>query len=141
MAKDTKEFTKACEVCARSKSLPSPPCGTLQPLPVPKLLWSHIGLDFVTGLPTADLDTILTIIDCFSKAVHLVALPGLPTTKRTAELVLEHVVRLHRFPTDLVSDRGPQFTSCMWTAFCCLVGATTSLSSGYSLSPVCPHPA
>ncbi|KAL0185465.1 hypothetical protein M9458_021162, partial [Cirrhinus mrigala] len=76
-------------------------------------------------------NTILTIVDRFSKAVHLVALPGLPSAKTTAELILEHVVRLHGFPKDIVSDRGPQFTAKFWQAFCRLVGTTSSLSSGF----------
>uniref|UniRef100_A0A8C6LPJ1 Integrase catalytic domain-containing protein n=1 Tax=Nothobranchius furzeri TaxID=105023 RepID=A0A8C6LPJ1_NOTFU len=134
MRRDVREFTAACEVCARSKSSNRPGAGDLQPLPVPKRPWSHIGLDFVTILPLVDhLDTILTITDRFSKAVHLVALAGLPTAKRTAELLLEQVVRLHGFPQDVVSDRGPQFLSRFWKAFCHLAGASTSLSSGYHL--------
>ncbi|KAK7926171.1 hypothetical protein WMY93_008481 [Mugilogobius chulae] len=32
---------------------------------------------------------------------------------------------------DVVSDRGPQFVSRFWKAFCSLIGATVSLSSGY----------
>ncbi|KAI2647575.1 Transposon Tf2-9 polyprotein [Labeo rohita] len=51
--------------------------------------------------------------------------------KTTAELILEHVVRLHGFPKDIVSDRGPQFTAKFWQAFCRLVGTTSSLSSGF----------
>lgn len=31
-------------------------------------------------------------------------------------------------PTDIVSDRGPQFTSQLWKAFCKAIGTTTSLS-------------
>ncbi|KAL0196874.1 hypothetical protein M9458_005414, partial [Cirrhinus mrigala] len=80
---------------------------------------------------TSRKNTILTIVDRFSKAVHLVALTGLPSAKTTAELILEHVVRLHGFPKDIVSDRGPQFTAKFWQAFCRLVGTTTSLSSGH----------
>ncbi|KAL0199667.1 hypothetical protein M9458_002854, partial [Cirrhinus mrigala] len=76
-------------------------------------------------------NTILTIVDRFSKAVHLVALTGLPSAKTTAELILEHVVRLHGFPKDIVSDREPQFTAKFWQAFCRLVGTTSSLSSGF----------
>ncbi|KAL0159335.1 hypothetical protein M9458_043060, partial [Cirrhinus mrigala] len=56
---------------------------------------------------------------------------GEPTAKTTAELILEHVVRLHGFPQDIVSDRGPQFTAKFWQAFCRLVGTTSSLSSGF----------
>ncbi|KAK7883236.1 hypothetical protein WMY93_029410 [Mugilogobius chulae] len=51
MDKDTKSYVTACHVCARGKSSHSPPSGLLQPLPVPSRPWSHIALDFVTGLP------------------------------------------------------------------------------------------
>uniref|UniRef100_A0A8C6Q7R4 Gypsy retrotransposon integrase-like protein 1 n=1 Tax=Nothobranchius furzeri TaxID=105023 RepID=A0A8C6Q7R4_NOTFU len=134
MAKDVQEYMATCPTCARSKTPNKPPTGDLQPLPIPHRPWSHIGLDFVTGLPPVNqLKTILTIVDRFSKAVHLVALPGLPTAKQTAEILLEQVVCLHGFPQDIVSDRGPQFMSRFWKAFCRLVGASSSLSSGYHL--------
>lgn len=70
----------ACAVCARGKASHQPPFGLLQSLPVPSRAWSHIALDFVTELPTsAGNDTILTIVDRFSKSVHFVPLPKLDT--------------------------------------------------------------
>ncbi|KAI3353378.1 hypothetical protein L3Q82_019911 [Scortum barcoo] len=57
--------------------------------------------------------------------------PKLPSALETASLLTDHVFRLHGLPTDIVSDRGPQFTSQVWTAFCKALGATPSLSSGY----------
>ncbi|KAI2661117.1 Transposon Tf2-9 polyprotein [Labeo rohita] len=132
LRRDVQEYVQACNICARSKTSNSPSIGELQPLPIPKRPWSHISVDFVTGLPDSQgKNTILTIVDRFSKAVHLVALTGLPSAKTTAELILEHVVHLHGFPKDIVSDRGPQFTAKFWQAFCCLVGTTSSLSSGH----------
>ncbi|KAI2655102.1 Transposon Tf2-9 polyprotein [Labeo rohita] len=132
LRRDVQEYVLACNTCARSKNPNAPSTGELQPLPIPKRPWTHISIDFVSGLPESQgKNTILTIVDRFSKAVHLVALSGLPTAKTTAELILEHVVRLHGFPQDIVSDRGPQFTAKFWQAFCRLVGTTSSLSSGF----------
>ncbi|KAL0171669.1 hypothetical protein M9458_031980, partial [Cirrhinus mrigala] len=132
LRKDVQEYVLACNICARSKNPNAPSTGELQPLPIPKRPWTHISVDFVSGLPDSQgKNTILTIVDRFSKAVHLVALSGLPSAKTTAELILEHVVRLHGFPQDIVSDRGPQFTAKFWQAFCRLVGTTSSLSSGF----------
>ncbi|KAI4872553.1 hypothetical protein NFI96_003102 [Prochilodus magdalenae] len=37
-------------------------------------------------------------------------------------------MRVHEMPSDLVSDRGPQFMSRYWKAFCELMGASVSLS-------------
>ena len=132
MEKQVREYVAACPVCARNKVSRQPPAGLLQPLPVPHRPWSDISLDFVTGLPPSDGNTtILTIVDRFSKMVHFVPLPKLPSAKETAEVLLHHVCRLHGFPKDVVSDRGPQFVSRFWKAFCTLLGATVSLSSGF----------
>ena len=104
----------------------------LQPLPVLHRPWSHISVDFVTGLPPSDGKTaILTIVDRFSKMAHFVSLPKLPSAKETAQLLLNHVFRLHGIPVEVVSDRGPQFSSVFWREFCSLLGATASLTSGY----------
>lgn len=44
---------------------------------------------------------------------------------------MNHVFRIHGFPSDIVSDWGPQFVSRFWKDFCRLIGATASLTSGY----------
>ncbi|KAI3365736.1 hypothetical protein L3Q82_000693 [Scortum barcoo] len=132
MNEDTRGFVKACPVCSRHKSSHHAPAGLLQPLPVPRRPWSHVSLDFVTGLPPSHGHTaILTVVDRFSKMAHFVPLPKLPSAKETAELMLTHVFRLHGLPVDVVSDRGPQFTSIFWREFCALMGASASLSSGF----------
>ena len=132
LSSDVKTFVAACDVCARSKNTHRPPAGLLHPLAIPSRPWSHIAVDFVTGLPPSEgHDTILTIIDRFSKAVHYVPLTKLPSASEMANLLSLHVVRLHGIPLDIVSDRGPQFTSKVWQAFCRGIGATVSLTSGY----------
>lgn len=45
-----------------------------------------------------------------------------------AKLFLGHVIWLHGFPKEIVSDREPQFTARFWKAFCHLVGASSSLT-------------
>lgn len=132
MSADTKEFVSACSVCARSKPSHRPPAGLLRPLPIPHRPWSHIAVDFVTGLPPSEGNSvILTIVDRFSKSVHYIPLPKLPSAFETANLLIHHVFRLHGIPQDIVSDRGPQFSSKVWRAFCRALGATASLSSGF----------
>ncbi|KAI3376773.1 hypothetical protein L3Q82_000369 [Scortum barcoo] len=108
--------------------------GLLQPLPVPQRPWSHLTLDFITGLPPSKGNTtVLTVVDRFSKMAHFIPLPKLPSAKETAQVMINHVFRIHGLPTDIVSDRGPQFVSVFWKEFCRLLGATVSLSSGYHL--------
>uniref|UniRef100_A0A8C8DEE2 Integrase catalytic domain-containing protein n=1 Tax=Oryzias sinensis TaxID=183150 RepID=A0A8C8DEE2_9TELE len=132
MEKDVRECVAACSTCARSKSSSSAPAGLLHPLPTPDRPWSHLAMDFVTGLPPSHGNAvILTVVDRFSKMAHFIPLPQLPTASETANLMINHVFRHHGIPVDIVSDRGPQFTSQVWKAFCSALGATVSLTSGY----------
>uniref|UniRef100_A0A3Q3A7R1 Gypsy retrotransposon integrase-like protein 1 n=1 Tax=Kryptolebias marmoratus TaxID=37003 RepID=A0A3Q3A7R1_KRYMA len=132
LAADVKEFVSACSTCARFKGGNQPPAGLLQPLPIPSRPWSHIAIDFVTGLPPSQGHTVIfTIVDRFSKSAHFIPLPKLPTAFETAEIITHHVFRLHGIPVDIVSDRGPQFTSQVWRSFCRGLGTGVSLTSGY----------
>lgn len=132
IARDTRKYVRACTICAQGKTTHRPPAGLLHPLPVPGQPWSHIALDFVMGLPLSEgNDTILTIVSRFSKAVHFVALVKLPSAAETADLLVNHVFWVHGVPLDIVSDRGPQFTSQVWKEFCRALGATVSLSAGH----------
>uniref|UniRef100_A0A8C8DLA6 Gypsy retrotransposon integrase-like protein 1 n=1 Tax=Oryzias sinensis TaxID=183150 RepID=A0A8C8DLA6_9TELE len=132
MDKDVREYVSACTTCARSKASSSAPAGLLHPLSTPNRPWSHLAIDFVTGLPPSRGNTvILTVIDRFSKMAHFIPLPQLPTATETADIMINHVFRHHGIPADIVSDRGPQFISQVWKAFCTALGATVSLTSGY----------
>ncbi len=96
------------------------------------MAWSHIAIDFVTDLPNSrNYTTILTVIDRFSKACRLIPLPKLPSAFETAEVLLEQVFHFHGLPDDIVSDRGPQFTSRVWKSFCQQLNINISLTSGY----------
>lgn len=125
--KDVKDFVAACSTCARNKNNNKPPAGRLLPLPSPSRPWSHIALDFVTGLPPS---AICTIIDRFSKSAHFIPVPKLPSALEMVQIIVNHVFCLHGIPTDIVSDRGPQFISQVWKFFCQALGST-SFTSGY----------
>lgn len=129
---DTTKFVQNCTICSTSKTPRQLPAGLLQPLPTPQRPWSHIAIDFITDLPNSQGNTtILTIIDRFSKACRLIPLPKLPTSFETAELMCNYVFRFYGLPEDIVSDRGPQFTSRVWTAFFKHLNVNISLTSGY----------
>uniref|UniRef100_A0AAQ4QYC0 Gypsy retrotransposon integrase-like protein 1 n=1 Tax=Gasterosteus aculeatus aculeatus TaxID=481459 RepID=A0AAQ4QYC0_GASAC len=132
MGEDVRMYVAACPVCAQNKGSNRPSVGLLRPLPIPHRPWSHLAVDFVTGLPPSGGNTVvLTIVDRFSKFAHFLPLPKLPSAKETADIMVREIFRIHGLPTDIVSDRGPQFASAVWRAFCTAVGATASLSSGF----------
>ncbi len=87
----------------RDKGSNRPPAGLLQPLSVPSRPLSHIAMDFVTGLPLSNGKmVVLTVVDRFSKAIHFIPLPKLPSARETATIVLDHVFRIHGLPVDVV---------------------------------------
>ncbi|KAG1930238.1 retrotransposable element [Pimephales promelas] len=130
--RDVRRFIASCTVCAQTKSGNSPPAGLLRPLPLPSRPWSHIALDFITGLPSSQGNTvILTVVDRFSKTARFIPLPKLPSARETAQIIVDQVFKIHGLPSDVVSDRGPQFSSLFWKEFCRLIGASASLSSGF----------
>uniref|UniRef100_A0A3P9M1D4 Gypsy retrotransposon integrase-like protein 1 n=1 Tax=Oryzias latipes TaxID=8090 RepID=A0A3P9M1D4_ORYLA len=132
MEQEVREYVSACSVCARNKSSTGRRMGLLQPLPIPSRPWAEVSMDFVTGLPLSrGHNTVLTVVDRFSKMVRFIALPRLPSARATADIFLNQIVRYHGFPKDIVSDRGPQFVSRFWREFCRLIGAKASLTSGY----------
>ncbi|KAL0163603.1 hypothetical protein M9458_039356, partial [Cirrhinus mrigala] len=132
MHQDTIRYVQSCSVCAKSNSPRQLPTGKLVPLPIPERPWSHLGIDFITDLPESEGHTcVLVIVDRFSKACKLVPLRGLPTAMETAEHLFHQVFRHYGLPEEIVSDRGPQFTSHVWKAFFKLLGISVNLTSGY----------
>lgn len=103
MGEDIKNYVQVYVVCVQLKSSNQPLSGELQPLPVLRKPWSHIALDFVTGLPeSSGGNTISTTVDRFFLALYLIALAGLLTVKTTMEIIIEHVVRLLGFSKDII---------------------------------------
>ncbi|KAK3575263.1 hypothetical protein QTP86_023384 [Hemibagrus guttatus] len=73
----------------------------------------------------------MVVVDRFLKGCKLVPLKGLPTAMQMAEAMFSHVFRNFGLPEDIVSDRGPQFTSWVWGLLCARLDIGVSLSSSH----------
>uniref|UniRef100_A0A3B1J2C0 Gypsy retrotransposon integrase-like protein 1 n=1 Tax=Astyanax mexicanus TaxID=7994 RepID=A0A3B1J2C0_ASTMX len=132
MRADVHAFVTSCSICAQCKTPKTLPAGKLMPLPVPERPWSHLAMDFVTDLPVSEgYTTILTVVDRFSRGVKFIPFTALPTAFQTAQAIYTHVFRHFGVPEDILSDRGPQFTSRVWRAFFEHLGVHVSLTSGF----------
>lgn len=125
-------YVQACPVCARSKTCRAKPSGLLQPLAIPDRPWCRISMDFIVELPPSEGQTaILVVVDRFTKMAHFLPLRGVPSAEETAKVFVQHIVRLHGVPEEIVSDRGVQFTSRFWKALCGSLGIHHVMSSAY----------
>lgn len=99
------------------------PC-LLQPLEIPQWAWSHLSKDFIEGLPRYEgKNVILVVVDRFSKYAHFVALSHPYTPASVAKLFLENIVKLHGYPSGIMTDRDPIFTSSFWKELFKLIDA------------------
>ncbi|CAI5485838.1 unnamed protein product [Closterium sp. Naga37s-1] len=133
MAADVQQFVTSCDTCQRMKSSKQKKAGLLQPLPVPEQPWQVVSLDFITGLPSTSRghDSILVVIDKFSKMGHFLPTNATATAEATARLFFDRIITIHGIPTTLISDRDPKFTSKFWKELMGLLGTKLAMSSAY----------
>jgi len=71
-----------------------------------------MGMDFITDLPKSDgYDTILVVIDRLTKMSHFIPYSKDLNARQFANLLIKEIVRLHRLPHDIITDRGTLFSS------------------------------
>jgi hypothetical protein len=90
-------------------------------------------MDFITGLPrtASGHDAICVFVDRATKMTHFAACRKTITAEQTGALFLSNVVRLHGEPTEVISDRGPQFASEFFQGYLKALGTQSLMSSAY----------
>ena len=130
---DVRDYVLSCRSCqenkARNQNLP----GLLQPIPTPPRRWQQISMDLITQLPRSSngFDAIFVVVDKFSKMIHCIPTTTTVTAVQLARIFFREIVRHHGFPSSIISDRDPRFTSSFWTQLWKQIGTTLALSTAY----------
>ena len=132
LATAVNSYVLSCDACQRNKPVRHAPFGLLSPLSIPSRPWSHVSLDWITDLPPSHYhDAILVVVDRLTKMAIFI-----PTTKSmpapdVAALFVQHVIRAHGVPANIVSDRDPIFTSHFWRRLMELLGIHSNRSTAF----------
>jgi hypothetical protein len=131
MGMDIADWCSECQACNRGKvtrHVKAP----LQAIAVPDRRFSHLHVDLVGPLPPSQegYSHLLTVIDRSSRWIE--AIPMVSTSAQAcADAVIGGWVAHFGIPDLITSDRGPQFTSAVWTALCKKLGIQHILTTAY----------
>ena len=109
MKREVAEYVSKCFICQQVKAERQKPSGLLQPIPIPKLKWERITMNFVFKLPPTIQrhDSIWVVVDRLTKSAHFIPIGEKFSPQKLAELFMNHIVSLHGVPVSIISDRDP----------------------------------
>ena len=132
MEKDIKNYVQACDTWQRDKTSRYCWFRELEPLEVHYQPWSSISMDWIIDLPELNGYTqIQVIVDRFTKMVHLIPLLKWVITKDIAKIFLQQIWKLHRLPTDIVSNRDTKLTFHFWQVLMYMLDVKSKLSTAF----------
>lgn len=126
------QYVQSCAICHQAKVEHVKYPGLLNPLPIPTQSWTVVSLDFIEGLPQSNrYNTILVVIDKFTKYGHFIPLAHPFTALQIAQVYLANIYKLHGLPKTIISDHDRIFTSTVWQELFKLTDTQLAMSSSY----------
>ena len=132
VTRDVGRYVEGCDLCQRMKNRTEELVGKLKLSEMPKKLWLHITVDFITKLPVVvGKDVILVVCDRLSKMIHFVATTEGTSVEGLARLFRDNIWKLHGLPESVVLDRGPQFAAGLTKELNKMLGIEMRLSTAF----------
>ena len=132
MASDIKDYCSSCHQCALAKRPARVEHSPLQSVPVQDHPFDKVAIDILGPLrPTPrDMKYVLIMSDYMTRWVEAVALPNI-TAQTVADAFVDQIVCRHGAPRVLLTDRGTNFLSHLFTNVCKILGIGRQLTSPY----------
>ena len=130
MRSDIRRWCKECHACQSSKVSRHvrAPLTTRDP---PDDRFRSLHVDIVGPLPTSEgMQYLFTIIDRFTRWPEAIPMPDAKAVTCANALIRHWISRLG-VPSDITSDRGPQFTSALWTELHRLLGISSHNTTAF----------
>jgi reverse transcriptase-like protein/integrase-like protein/chromodomain-containing protein len=133
-----RKYIERCDSCQRNKNDYEKPNGKLivdQRLPIRP--WEQISADFLEMPSTKragsseEYDTLLVVVDLFSKQTVLIPTRKTATTEEIFHLMWERVFSVFGIPEEMLSDRDHIFKTNKWQQLMQDIGSHQKLSTAY----------
>ena len=132
LKEDIKRYVQGCFKCQQNKVQHQRKAGELHPLEIPHELWQKISIDIIGPLPKSNgIDTIVVIVNRFMKMICLKATTTNISLEGIVKIYRNDIWKLHGISRNILSDRGPQFTSKFMEEFTKALGIKRQLSTAY----------
>ena len=130
MNKEVGLWAKTCVPCQRSK-VQRHVITPLEHGQLPDRRFQRLHVDIVGPLPPSrGMTYLFTIIDRYTRWPEAIPMADATAASCARALISHHIARFG-VPADITSDRGPQFTSNLWTALWTLLGAQLHRTTAY----------
>ncbi|MBW0464590.1 hypothetical protein O181_004305 [Austropuccinia psidii MF-1] len=104
MTQFIKDYVSSCQQCSRNKNIHHKKFGLLKPLPIPNGPWICLSIDFITQLPLSNsFDSILDIVDSFSKMVVFIPTMSSITSLDLAHLFIKNIFSKNGLPSSILN--------------------------------------
>jgi hypothetical protein len=124
-------YVEGCDRCQHYQQDQHPTAPVLLQ-EVPKGPWQTISVDMIVGLlESKGKNAILTVVDHYTKQVHLYPMTDGLTALGVADIYFHNVFPLHGIPKKIISDWGPQFASQIMCSLLKCLSVDTGLTMAY----------